>query len=258
MAKVHNKAAQLHKHEPQRMLLIYVTVGMLAILALGIATGFLMAAPVPAWSILAFVAACFLGKLILKRAEKFWDAEFKQKLKYLKGGQIEGYVAWMLGDLPNGFHVFNNIQLSPELDLDHVVVGPTGLWAISTKDARGLLTTSHMGELYRNNQPCEWGSEALRQAFDFKKLLNQKLGTATPYINAMLAVPLAYTDVRNPMNHVTVVSLYDLLDALKTDKPKHPLNPKQVTTVVAAIAEMPRMEPPKRKPAPVAASAAEA
>jgi hypothetical protein len=60
---------------------------------------------------------------------------------FFKGARGEERVAWVLSGLPRGFHVFHDLLCGGRSEgIDHVVVGPTGLFAIETKCWSGSVT----------------------------------------------------------------------------------------------------------------------
>ncbi len=65
---------------------------------------------------------------------------------FFKGAAGEERVARVLGNLPGGYEVFHSLELGGGMlmwrhgDLDHLVVGPTGVFAIETKNWQGQVT----------------------------------------------------------------------------------------------------------------------
>lgn len=59
--------------------------------------------------------------------------------RFYKGARGEERVAAILRNLPEGYHVFNDF-VAGRLHIDHVVVGPAGVFAIETKFWRGIVT----------------------------------------------------------------------------------------------------------------------
>ena len=87
---------------------------------------------VPLWGSLFFVAALlwiawslFTG---LRRVERFF-----------KGARGEEKVSGILASLPDTYHVFNDFVVGRN-HIDHVVIGPGGVFAIETKFWRGQVT----------------------------------------------------------------------------------------------------------------------
>lgn len=102
-----------------------------------IAAGWLLHAAIPAphlstsqagvlFVLLAAVLTVFTG----------WSA--KRLRSFLKGAEGEETVARILSFLPSGHTVFNDLQLDPGgAAFDHIVVAPTGLFVIETKNWSG-------------------------------------------------------------------------------------------------------------------------
>lgn len=58
---------------------------------------------------------------------------------YFKGARGEEYVAGILRNLPEEYHLFNDFVACGK-HVDHVVVGPSGVFAVETKFWRGKVT----------------------------------------------------------------------------------------------------------------------
>lgn len=168
MAKVHNKAAQWQKNTfISHYNRTFAIVGVFLVV-LGVLLGVLFCdARVPgvALTIIVILATLYLA---LVRLEPFLERLQKQRLKFLRGARMEGLVAWLLVDLEGNYHLFNNLKIRPNEDIDHILIGPPGVFAISTKSQRGLLTTDSHQNLCHNHQPIEWGRDALRLAMTLR------------------------------------------------------------------------------------------
>ena len=76
--------------------------------------------------------------------------KFEQKrLEFLKGPVGEMVVAHYLARLPEDYMVISNLSTLHGA-LDHVVVGPTGVYIIETRDGRGLITSDGQGDILIN------------------------------------------------------------------------------------------------------------
>ena len=73
----------------------------------------------------AIVAAGFMTGVGLRRVERFF-----------KGARGEERVSGILRGLPSRYHVFNDF-VAEGVHVDHVVVGPAGVFSIETKNWRG-------------------------------------------------------------------------------------------------------------------------
>ncbi|HNX33525.1 MAG TPA: NERD domain-containing protein [Kiritimatiellia bacterium] len=80
-----------------------------------------------------FLAAAFFLVWAVRDGLKRIDAFFK-------GARGEESVAVLLAALPRGYHVFHDFTCDPLTTIDHVVVGPTGLFVIETKCWSGRVT----------------------------------------------------------------------------------------------------------------------
>ena len=58
---------------------------------------------------------------------------------YFKGARGEERVAGILESLPDAWHVFHDFAVG-RYHVDHVLVGPTGVYAVETKNWRGRVT----------------------------------------------------------------------------------------------------------------------
>ncbi|MBQ9693434.1 MAG: NERD domain-containing protein [Kiritimatiellae bacterium] len=70
---------------------------------------------------------------------------------YFKGARGEEMVAGELARLPATWTIFNGLLLPNELDIDHVAVGPQGIFIIETKHWSGDVAI-HDGQLLANNR----------------------------------------------------------------------------------------------------------
>lgn len=69
----------------------------------------------------------------------FWWKGLRRVESFFKGARGEEHVAGLLATLPGGFHVFHDFAVGG-YHVDHVVVGPTGIFSVETKSWRGSVT----------------------------------------------------------------------------------------------------------------------
>lgn len=69
----------------------------------------------------------------------FWRKGMRRVESYFKGARGEEHVASLLETLPSGWHIFHDFAAGG-YHVDHVVVGPTGVYAVETKNWRGRVT----------------------------------------------------------------------------------------------------------------------
>jgi hypothetical protein len=87
----------------------------------------------------------------------------KQRIDMRKGAVGEAVVALILDNLPNDYWIVHDLK-TPLGNLDHVVVGPTGVYVIDTKNWRGIVSADGNDELLLNGEPTD--KPVVRQAVD--------------------------------------------------------------------------------------------
>ena len=80
---------------------------------------------------------CMAGAVMLRGSE--------QRLgRFFKGARGEESVARALALLPSDYRVFHGVSINgaqgPGNDIDHVVIGPSGIFAVETKNWSGIIT----------------------------------------------------------------------------------------------------------------------
>ena len=89
----------------------------------------------------AVVFSCWTGTRGLRRVERFF-----------KGARGEEKVAGILAGLPDGYHVFNDFRAG-NAHVDHVVLGPTGVFSVETKCWAGEVTVEEGSVLINGRLP---------------------------------------------------------------------------------------------------------
>ena len=193
-----------------------------------------------AWlATLAFVG-CFLLCILGKRhLEKFLDEKLRSARAWQKGYEGERVVAKLLeAELPDGFHVFNDVRFPGRFaNIDHLVVGPTGIFVLNTKNWRGSVAWADDGQtLLWNGEPEKKNTvkAALADALD----ISDKLKTLTNrkyFVKPVLVFPMAKVSPKLD----TVVELqqddYLVEKRLTWRDKRNALSPKEVDEIVAAL-----------------------
>ncbi len=86
----------------------------------------------PAWGALAAALSLVWISFAMMRG-------LRRVERYFKGARGEERVSCILGELPDRYHVFNDF-VADGTHVDHVVVGPAGVFAVETKNWRGSVT----------------------------------------------------------------------------------------------------------------------
>jgi hypothetical protein len=148
--------------------------------------------------------AIFCAELILMGIIYFADRVGFRKLNEIekrraamrKGAAGENIVANILESFPESFCVINGLT-TPFGDLDHVVVGPTGVYILDTKNWKGVVSSDGKGELLLNGKPTD---KPTVKPFVIRMMnVKDKIKTLCnldPFFKAVLVFPIARIDAR--------------------------------------------------------------
>jgi hypothetical protein len=93
-----------------------------------------------------------------------------------KGANGERFTAWVLGGLPKGWHVLNDIPVGDRgANIDHLVIGPGGIFTVNTKNLTGKVVI-YSRALYVNGHRTSYYPAAKHEAERASKLLTAHLG----------------------------------------------------------------------------------
>lgn len=91
--------------------------------------------------------------------------ETQEDASYRAGVAGEQRTAGVLAGLErSGYRVLHSVPLSPRKDIDHLVVGPTGIWAINTKATTYDVTAKADGAVYSDGYRQKWVESIVRDA----------------------------------------------------------------------------------------------
>jgi hypothetical protein len=240
MATHHGQPGQYPKGEAKRRdslyLLVVILLGALSFVALGFALGYCVA--LAAWGLWLLLPILLLIYFAYRLADRWVQPLLakidKERLQHMRGAQSEALVSWLLRKLDDDWHVFDNVKLERESDVDHVVVGPGGVFCISTKSLRGLFTGTADGLLY-NNEPSPIARQAIAQAAEVASRLRVGMGREVPWVQAVLAVPHGYVKGDAAGGKVWVAHQDDLVKRLAPEGRSRKLTNEQVARVVAVM-----------------------
>jgi hypothetical protein len=155
MAKILGEAGRYSSDQASKNRRRFVLSGIIGIGCIGIILGFVLAQilriggltkykAVLVESLLAITAVA-TAKIIVGRLDKY----DRERRMMQKGADGEHRVATVLADLPDSFRVINGLS-TPFGDLDHIVVGPSGVFIVDAKNWRGVVNSDGRGELLLN------------------------------------------------------------------------------------------------------------
>ncbi len=151
--------------------------------------------------------------------------------RYYGGARGETSVSRLLARLPEEYHVFNGVRFYAG-DIDHVVVGPTGVFVVETKVYAGTIS-SRAGQLTRNGEPLE--RDLVRQATAETTYVKDLLGiSGTHHLHPILVFVKARVRLHETLEGVRVVPVSLLLSSIVRRRPSlHPLQIQAYARVLA-------------------------
>ena len=104
-----------------------------------------------------------------------------------RGASGERVTALWLGRLPDGWNVFHDVPVGERgANIDHVVIGPAGVFTVNTKNVTGKLWVGAKS-IRRNGHPTDYLRKAIAEASRVSRLLSAALGRQIG-VRAVLAI----------------------------------------------------------------------
>ena len=211
---------------------------------------FLRAKTAPLTSVLVLVAASIFVWLVYRVGARRMDEFEKARISFRKGATGEAAVARILSDFPEDYHVINDLS-TPFGNLDHVVIGPTGVYVIETKNWKGVITSDGKGDLLLNgkppNKPCVRPlvarvmdvREKVAALYSARGPVNEPL----PFFNAVLVFPSAKVEAQwRTTGSADCVSDERLWDYIVGNKKGTPLSRSQIEGLARAFLALATMD----------------
>lgn len=168
--------------------------------------------------------ARFLGRSPLSDDSRPW---------YL-GALGELDVAARLESLHDGWTVLHSVPVGTRgSDIDHVLVGPPGVFTINSKFHEGARVWVGSRRLLVNGQKTDHLRNTRYEVARTQKLLSISVGAEVPVRGAIVIVGAKEIRIREQPDDVAVLGAPQLVRWLK--KQKHLLEPEQVEAVTAAV-----------------------
>ncbi|MCX6084843.1 MAG: nuclease-related domain-containing protein [Caldiserica bacterium] len=211
MAQVHGKAGGATYHAGDRLMYR----ALIPMLVMGILTYLLFRQGVRINGLLGAGVWFIVGAL------GFWCAHGIFRLetaadRYYGGAGGEYDVGAVLSRLPEEFHVFNGLGFYGG-DVDHVVVGPTGVFVIETKNHSGTIGIKN-GRLSRNGESLN--CDVVRQATLEARYVKGRLSPADScYVRSVIVFVKARVRVKTRIEGVRVIGLSSLIDTIVSGVP---------------------------------------
>jgi hypothetical protein len=142
-----------------------------------------------------------------------------------------------LKKLPDTFTVVCDLDFADSYgNIDHLVIGPTGVFSIDVKNWKGSVAADGRGELLLNGRPTD---KPQVRAFTARTMdLRDRLKALTrldPYIQCLFVFPHTYLEARwGTTGTVLCVDVDNLVDLLTKPNPSRAIPPTDLPRLVAA------------------------
>jgi hypothetical protein len=196
------------------------------------------------WDAPVVAVICAIAVVLLYGSMRFVEQNLEairgEWLNYVRGLDGEPFVSSILDELGSEWHVFHGLQLKEGQDFDHVLVGPGGLFYVQTKNWRGQITRV-ADDVLRNGERVSAIGTIRSQAMALKDRLAKETGSPVVWVNAILAVPFAWIDVRGEPKNVAILQQHDLLAYIERQSKR--FDRARVKSFVDALDRIARSQP---------------
>ena len=223
----------------QRMLV--TTMPMIA--AIGVFDGALISIALLQWghTSWAYLGSALLGAVgavyLCKYQTRQIDHYERQRKKWRTGAIGECMVADVLSALSHEYWVINDVT-TVSGNLDHVVVGPTGVFAIETKNWRGTVAADSDGELVLNGKAASTPhvKHFVRRTMGVREQVMALTRRDELFIKAVMVFPRARVDAKfGTTAHVDCLTDERVCAYIEDPVYARKLNPKEVDQIVRAF-----------------------
>ena len=249
MAQVLGESGRYVSQEAVRKRKKMLDVGLFAVGGLctimGFTAGSAFHVTIPVWMSVVVFTVTILGMLGIAKwcLPKLNDLE-KERVNMCKGLAGETTVAQVLNKSPDEFRVLNDLT-TPFGNLDHVVVGPTGVFLLDTKNWRGVVSPDGKGELLCNGKPTD--KPFVRQFVGRIMGIKEQVKALAPCLDPYFQPLFVFTSARVDANWGTTKSVHcirdeQLHDYIVDSKRGNKLKNEQVETIAQAFLGLAHMD----------------
>jgi hypothetical protein len=141
------------------------------------------------WSLLWPLIAVALAIPGYKLCDRLMDKQIRLARAEEDGADGEREFVKFLKDLPDTYTVVSDLDFADSYgNIDHLIIGPTGVFAIDVKNWRGTVTPDGKGELLYNGKPTDKPQIRYftRRAMDLRERM-KALTKLDPYVQCVFA-----------------------------------------------------------------------
>lgn len=239
MAKVQGQAGRYVSDQAVQKFLRILSLTYLLIVVDAFLSGYILATKQYYLALMLFIFLPFIYKYFTKRASSFE----KQRLNYRKGLRGEAAVAYILDNFPDDHRVIHDLT-TPYGNIDHVVIGTSGVYVIDSKNWRGVVTADGNGGILMNGKPTDKPvtKNLTRTIMNVKEKVKALCGL-DPYMQGVMAFPSALVEAKwgstGAVHCMTDEALYDyMVDNKRGNK----LTKKEVDVISHAFLALAQMD----------------
>jgi hypothetical protein len=192
----------------------------------------------PLLTIFISIIAIAGAALLIRSTNRIAERLEKERINYRKGAIGEALVGYLLEGLPDDYVVINGLKPKPHSgDIDHIVVGPSGVYAIDTKNWKGVAAADGKGELLWNGKPPDKpaAKNLTRTIMSIKEKI-RGLSASDLFIQGILAFPSARVEAKwGQTGHVDCVTDEKLADYILKNKKGKRLTKKAIDDISGAL-----------------------
>ncbi|KAF0145987.1 MAG: NERD domain-containing protein [Nitrospirae bacterium] len=181
--------------------------------------------------------------LSLKWTNKQIKALEIERINFRKGAVGEAVVGYVLESFPDDYQVINDLS-TPFGNIDHVVVGPTGIYVLDTKNWRGIITAADNGEILVNGKPTDKPAVKILtgRLMSIKEKIKVLCG-ADSYVQGILVFPSAHVDAKwGTTGYVHCMTDDTLYKYIVENKKNNKLSKKEIDSISHAFLALARMD----------------
>jgi hypothetical protein len=160
-----------------------------------------------------------------------------------RGATGEILVGQLLAKFPREFCIINDVA-TPQGNLDHVVIGPTGVYILDTKAWRGVVAADGRGELLVNGRPT--GKPFVRLCMYRMMGIRNRLLVLAPgmdiHFNVVFVFTAAWVEARwGTTKSVDCVRDDQLYDYIVDNRFRQKLSPEEIVRITEAFLSLARL-----------------
>jgi Nuclease-related domain len=175
------------------------------------------------------VVALFIVFIVFKASFRHWE-------QWFLGKREESRVTNALKSLPNDYVVLSNIVLPDSKDnVDHVLIGPNGVFAIETQNYSGCVKCEEEQWFVKGQAIRSLSKRAKRNSMAVRSSIGSLFTgsqTSIPYVVPLLVFVSSHAKLKLFRPTVAVLKLAELVAFIRESDTKRPITPNEKRAIV--------------------------